>query len=84
MRLRRTKDLWQYTIGAINTDIGRVHDLYFDDETWTIRYIVVETGAFLPGRKVLISPAALQARPLEPASPLGQSHLAASFDQSQH
>lgn len=60
MRLRRTRDLWDYTIAAIDTDIGRVHDFYFDDETWTIRYIVVETGVILPGRKVLISPIALQ------------------------
>jgi hypothetical protein len=59
MRLRRTKDLGQYTIAAINTDIGKVYDFYFDDERWTIRYIVVATGQILPGRKVLISPMAL-------------------------
>jgi uncharacterized protein YrrD len=67
MRLRRTKDLSQYTIKAIDTDIGKVYDFYFDDEKWTIRYIVVETGIILSGRKVLISPLAL----LHPAwSPL--------------
>jgi sporulation protein YlmC with PRC-barrel domain len=55
MRLRRTKDLSQYTIAATDTDIGRVHDFYFDDEKWTIRYIVVATGEVLSGRKVLIS-----------------------------
>jgi uncharacterized protein YrrD len=66
MRLRRTKDIWEYTIAAIDTDIGRVHDFYFDDETWTIRYIVVETGVILSGRKVLISPTALQARAWSP------------------
>ncbi|MFZ0737280.1 MAG: PRC-barrel domain-containing protein [Candidatus Acidiferrales bacterium] len=60
MRLRRTKDLSQYTIAAIDTDIGKVCDFYFDDEQWTIRYVVVATGDLLLGRKVLISPLALQ------------------------
>ena len=67
MRLRRTKDLDGYTIGAIDTDIGSVCDFYFDDRQWTIRYIVVSTGIIFSGRKVLISPLAL----LHPAwSPL--------------
>ncbi len=66
MRLRRTKDLWEYTIGATDADIGSVHDFYFDDEKWTIRYIVVETGVILSGRKVLISPIALRERALSP------------------
>ena len=67
MRLRRTKDLDGYTIGAIDTDIGSVGDFYFDDRQWTIRYIVVSTGIIFSGRKVLISPLAL----LHPAwSPL--------------
>ena len=60
MRLRRTKDLHQYTIAALDADIGRVDDFYFDDEQWTIRYIVVATGLVLSGRKVLISPVALR------------------------
>jgi len=60
MSLRRTKDLKDFTIAAIDADIGSVYDLYFDDETWTIRYIVVETGTILPGHKVLISPLALR------------------------
>lgn len=60
MRLRRTKDLNRYTIAATDTDIGSIYDFYFDDQQWTIRYIVVGTGVMLPGRKVLISPAALR------------------------
>ncbi len=59
MGLRRTKDLSHYTIEAIDTDIGSVYDFYFDDQNWTIRYIVVATGTILSGRKVLISPIAL-------------------------
>jgi len=60
MSLRRTKDLYQYTIAAFDTDIGTVCDFYFDDSRWTIRYIVVRTGVMLLGRKVLISPVALR------------------------
>jgi hypothetical protein len=43
-------------IHATNGEIGTVDEFYFDDETWTIRYLVVETGGWLLGRKVLISP----------------------------
>jgi len=44
------------TIAATDADIGSVNDLYFDDLSWTIRYLVVDTGTWLPGRQVLISP----------------------------
>ena len=36
-------------------DLGKVHDFYFDDETWTIRYLVVETGRWFQRRRVLIA-----------------------------
>jgi uncharacterized protein YrrD len=48
-----------FTMGATDGDIGKVKDFYFDDVTWTIRYLVVETGNWLSNRKVLISPEAL-------------------------
>ena len=48
-----------FTMGATDGEIGKVKDFYFDDDTWTIRYLIVETGSWLFGRKVLISPAAL-------------------------
>jgi len=38
------------TIAATDGDIGSVNDLYFDDLSWTIRYLVVDTGTWLPGR----------------------------------
>jgi uncharacterized protein YrrD len=53
------KDLEGYTIGALDGIIGRVKDLYFDDESWVIRYLVVETGTWLSHRRVLISPRAI-------------------------
>jgi uncharacterized protein YrrD len=46
-------------LDATDGEIGKVQDFYFDDHTWTIRYLVVKTGFWLSGRKVLISPQAL-------------------------
>jgi sporulation protein YlmC with PRC-barrel domain len=37
-------------------DLGTIQDFYFDDERWTIRYVVVKTGRWLTGRAVLLSP----------------------------
>jgi sporulation protein YlmC with PRC-barrel domain len=56
---RTIKSLMGFTIGATDGEIGKVKDFYFDDVTWTIRYLVVETGSWLSNRKVLISPEAL-------------------------
>ena len=47
------------TIDALNAKIGSVEDLYFDDQTWTVRYLVVDTGKWLSGRKVLVAPEAI-------------------------
>jgi uncharacterized protein YrrD len=44
---------------ASDGEIGHVRDFYFDDKTWTIRYLVADTGGWLTGRLVLISPQAL-------------------------
>ena len=38
---------------------GKVHDLYFDDISFAIRYLVVETGAFLERKRTLVAPAAI-------------------------
>jgi hypothetical protein len=54
--LRRMKDMEGYSISATDGIIGLVKDYYFDDEAWVIRYLVVETGAWLSSRRVLISP----------------------------
>jgi len=57
--LRTAKDLYGLAIHATDGDIGSVVDLYFDDESWVVRYLVVDTGAWLPGRRVLLSPLSL-------------------------
>ena len=41
---------------ASDGEIGHVRDFYFDDKNWTVRYLVVDTGHWLTGRLVLISP----------------------------
>jgi hypothetical protein len=48
-------------LDSLNGEIGRVKDFYFDDRHWTVRYLVAETGNWLTGRQVLISPYALVA-----------------------
>lgn len=48
-----------YAIRATDGDLGKVVEFYFDDLAWTIRYMIVETGTWLSGRKVLVSPVAL-------------------------
>jgi sporulation protein YlmC with PRC-barrel domain len=57
--LRNVKDLRGYTILATDGAIGEVDDLYFDDDRWAIRYLVVDTGSWLAARKVLTSPVAI-------------------------
>jgi len=54
--LRQTKDLQELVVEATDGPVGDVTDLYFDDERWAIRYLVVETGSWFSSRKVLISP----------------------------
>jgi hypothetical protein len=53
---RTFEEINNCTLTATDGEIGSVEDLYFDDEGMTVRYLVVDTGTWLPGRKVLISP----------------------------
>src|SRR5580658_10065907 len=54
--LTTTKDLKGLVIRAQDGELGTVDEAYFDDESWAIRYLTVETGDWLAGRSVLISP----------------------------
>jgi hypothetical protein len=45
-----------YNIEAVDGDIGHVDDFFVDDVDWVIRYLLVDTRDWLPGRQVLISP----------------------------
>jgi hypothetical protein len=58
--LRRAQDLKGYELGALDGHIGKVKEFYFDDQSWAVRYLVADTGAWLSGKQVLISPYALE------------------------
>jgi len=57
--LRSLNELRHYAIYANNGKLGAVHDLLFDDQSWTVRYLMDDTGTWLPGRRVLISPTSI-------------------------
>ena len=58
--IRSVNELRGTALHATDGVIGDIHDVYFDDHQWTVRYYVVDTGTWLPGRKVLIPPHAVQ------------------------
>jgi hypothetical protein len=55
--VRSASEVRGYHIKARDGEIGHLEDLILDDETWTLRYLVVDTANWLPGRKVLVAPA---------------------------
>jgi hypothetical protein len=55
--LRSAKEVKGYHIKALDSEIGHVEDFIVDDSLWLIRYLIIDTRNWLPGRKVLISPA---------------------------
>jgi hypothetical protein len=60
------RSLWQLygkKLGASDGDIGHVRDFYFNDQQWAIRYVSADTGSWLSGRLVLISPHAFENLP---------------------
>jgi hypothetical protein len=54
--LRSTIEVNSYNIQASDGEIGHVEDFIIDDETWAIRYLVIDTHNWWPGKKVLVSP----------------------------
>lgn len=59
--LHKANTLNGYKLGSLDGEIGKVKEFYFDDHYWTIRYLVADTGNWLVGRQVLISPHSLRA-----------------------
>lgn len=57
--VQRAGELIGLGIQATDSKIGKVQDLLFDDVSWGVRYLVVDTGNWLTGRRVLISPASV-------------------------
>ena len=54
--LKYINDIYGTQVAATDGNIGHVRDFYFDDEKWIIRYMIVDTGNWLSGRQVLLSP----------------------------
>jgi len=54
--LHKAKTLSGFKLDSRDGEVGRVEKFYFDDQRWVVRYLVVDTGSWLSGRRVLISP----------------------------
>ncbi|MGC2647716.1 MAG: PRC-barrel domain-containing protein [Candidatus Sulfotelmatobacter sp.] len=57
--LQLAGDLRGYKLIARDGEIGKAEEFYFDDQSWAVRYLIANTGGWLGGRQVLISPYAL-------------------------
>jgi hypothetical protein len=57
--MRRLETLQGFSLQAEDGEIGILKQIWFDDRNWVIRYLVVQTGNWLTGRKVLIAPGAV-------------------------
>jgi hypothetical protein len=57
--IQSIEQLYKDKLGAADGEIGGLKDFYFDDQSWAIRYLVADTGSWLTGRQVLLSPRAL-------------------------
>jgi hypothetical protein len=58
--LQSAKDLKSFSIRATDGVMGSAESLLFDDQAWGIRYLVVDTGKWLTGRRVLIVPSLIE------------------------
>ena len=75
--LNTITQLTDATVSATDGDIGHIASAFFDDQTWTIRYLVVDAGSWLTDRQVLISPYSVNA-------PQGSaSHISVSLNREQ-
>jgi hypothetical protein len=54
--LRSTREVCGYAVEAVDGGAGHVDDFVLDDESWAIRYLVVDTRHWWPGTKVLVAP----------------------------
>lgn len=54
--LRSLKSMMEYLLKADDGDIGSVIDFFFDDADWKVVFMQADSGGWLPGKKVLISP----------------------------
>jgi len=60
-QLRKLADLKGYRLLASDGEIGKLKQVFFDDQHWKVRYLVVHTGNWLLGREVLVVPSVITA-----------------------
>jgi len=53
--LRGARQMLDFTLITVDGHVGLIKDFFFDDETWALRYLIVQTGSWLLGRRVLVS-----------------------------
>jgi uncharacterized protein YrrD len=54
--LRSVREVTGYRIEARDGRLGHVETFVFDEYTWSVRYVVIDTNNWLPGKKVVVSP----------------------------
>lgn len=59
--LHRLESLKGFSLQAGDGEIGHLREVWFDDRNWAVRYLVVQTGNWLTGRRVLIAPGTVSA-----------------------
>jgi uncharacterized protein YrrD len=75
--LQSVKDLTGCELVSPDGALGTVREVYFDDRQWVVRHLVVDTGGWLSGKQVLISPHAVKTLD----SPHRQLHVSLSRQQ---
>ncbi len=56
VHLRSVNEVRGYHIEGSDESIGHIDDLIVDDETWEVRYLVIDTNNWWFGKKVLVAP----------------------------
>lgn len=47
-------DMKKFNLQTENGDAGLIHDLYFDDSSWAIKYLVIDSGGWFPGKRLIL------------------------------
>lgn len=58
--LRSVRELCGYRVHTVDGKCGRLRAFLFDDKDWAVRHLVIRTGKWLSGRRVLISPTGIE------------------------
>ena len=56
VHLRSANEVLRYHVHASDGDMGHIDDFIIDDQTWEVRYLVIQTSHLWFGKRVLVSP----------------------------